>query len=58
VLVAGFDDYKGFEKSTMPLTTIRVNKFEMIKAAIEILTRPHVWRKKIIRIPGDLIIRE
>lgn len=58
VLITGFDDYAGFEGTTESLTTIRINKRKMVETAIDILTGPHVIRKKIVRIPGDLIIRD
>ena len=58
VLVTGFDDFAGFETSDIPLTTIRVDQKGIAQASIEILCGKHIRRKKIVRIPGQLIVRD
>jgi DNA-binding LacI/PurR family transcriptional regulator len=56
VIVTGFDDFPGFEKPTETIATIRIDKSQMVDTAIDILTAPHVFRKKIVRIPGKFLV--
>lgn len=56
-LVLGFDDSAEYEDGLEKLTTIHVDKETMGRTAVEILAEPPSPRKKIIRIPGKLMVR-
>lgn len=58
VLVTGFDDYSALEPGLEHLTTIRVDRRGMGRAGVELLAAPPGIRKRIIRLPGELMIRE
>jgi DNA-binding LacI/PurR family transcriptional regulator len=58
ILITGFDDFTGFETSVSPPTTVRIDQERIVQASIEILCGEHTYRKKIVRIPGHLIVRD
>jgi len=56
-LVTGFDDYAEVESGLEHLTTLRVNRERLGQEAVKILLEPNTACKKIVRVPGELIIR-
>ena len=58
ILLAGFDDFPGFETALPRLVTIRPDQEKIVRTAIDILCGEHTYRKRIVRIPGTLIVKE
>ena len=56
--ILGFDDYAGHEEGLETLTTVRVDREAMGRAAVDILRQPPGPRKIILRVPGKLIVRD
>lgn len=58
VAVAGYDDIAASERSTPPLTTIRVDKEAMGKEGVRLLLHPKVRQQPHLVVPVRLIVRE
>jgi len=59
-LVMGFDDFAPMQNGLECLTTLRVNRAGIGAAAVDILqaTDDTNHRNRIVRIPGELIVRQ
>jgi LacI family transcriptional regulator, repressor for deo operon, udp, cdd, tsx, nupC, and nupG len=58
VAVAGYDDIVASERSTPPLTTIRVDKEALGQEGVRLLLHPKVRQQPHVIVPVRLIVRE
>lgn len=59
ISVAGFDDIATLRDLTPPLTTVRLPLHEMgVRAAELALGQPDGQRPRLVRVPGEVVIRE
>lgn len=58
VAVAGYDDIAASERSTPPLTTIRVDKEALGQEGVRLLLHPKVRQQPHLVVPVRLIVRE
>jgi LacI family transcriptional regulator, repressor for deo operon, udp, cdd, tsx, nupC, and nupG len=58
VAVAGYDDIAASERSTPPLTTIRVDKEALGQEGVRLLLHPKVRQQPHVVVPVRLVVRE
>ncbi|OQA82074.1 MAG: Bacterial regulatory proteins, gntR family [Lentisphaerae bacterium ADurb.Bin242] len=57
LVITGFDDYVEFKKPSGSLTTITIDHRKIMETAVSLLREGSARRKRIVRVPGKLIVR-